>query len=174
MTNVRKPIQNKERWILLALFTCIALFTTIDIIADLQDNLPTEHYIHELGLLALALSAALYQMRLIWSRDQQIAVYTSKVAELEHERLQFRERFSKVKNEFSSVVDQQFEAWNLTPVEKDIALLLIKGLSMKEVAQTRQTSEGTVRQQAAAIYKKSGLSGRQELAAIFLDELFSI
>ena len=45
---------------------------------------------------------------------------------------------------------------------------------MKEIADIRQTHEKTVRQQATTIYRKSGLSGRQELAAFFLEDILSI
>ena len=173
MTKVRNILLKYERLILISLFILIALFTTVDIIADLDEQLPLEHFVHELGLLALALVAITYQILLIWDRDRKIKSISVQIKELEAEKQEFRDRFSKVKSEFSDIIDQQFNSWQLSTVEKDIALLLIKGLSMKEIAATRHTTEGTVRQQAAAIYKKSGLSGRQELAAIFLDELFS-
>lgn len=52
-----------------------------------------------------------------------------------------------------------------------MALLLLRGLSHKEVAQQRGTSEGTVRQQALSVYRKSGLGGRSALAAFFLQGL---
>jgi DNA-binding NarL/FixJ family response regulator len=52
-----------------------------------------------------------------------------------------------------------------------VALLLLKGLSHKEVAGLREVSETTVRQQARAIYRKAGLSGRHDLAAFFLEDL---
>ena len=68
-------------------------------------------------------------------------------------------------------IDHQFERWVLTPAEREIALLLLKGLSHKQVATVRQTTERTVRQQALAIYRKAGLSGRTELAAFFLEDL---
>jgi DNA-binding NarL/FixJ family response regulator len=35
----------------------------------------------------------------------------------------------------------------------------------------RQTSERTVRQQALSIYRKSGLTGRSDLAAFFLEDV---
>jgi DNA-binding NarL/FixJ family response regulator len=54
-----------------------------------------------------------------------------------------------------------------------VALLLVKGLALKDVAQVRATSERTVRQQSLAIYRKSGLAGRAELAAFFLEDLLS-
>jgi hypothetical protein len=48
---------------------------------------------------------------------------------------------------------------------------LLKGFSHKEIARLRRTSEMTVRQQATAVYQKSGLGGRAELSAFFLDDL---
>jgi DNA-binding CsgD family transcriptional regulator len=71
-----------------------------------------------------------------------------------------------------SAIEDQFRVWRLTPAEVDIAGLMLKGASLKEIALARDTSEATIRQQAQAIYRKSGLSGRAELSAYFLDSLF--
>ncbi len=70
-------------------------------------------------------------------------------------------------------IQAEFRAWGLTLAEADVAGLLLKGASMKEIALARDTSEATIRQQAQAIYRKSGLSGRAELQAYFLDSLFA-
>ncbi|MGL4235609.1 helix-turn-helix transcriptional regulator [Tabrizicola sp.] len=69
-------------------------------------------------------------------------------------------------------IETQFKAWQLTPAEIDIAGLMLKGASLKEIALARDTSEATIRQQAQSIYRKSGLSGRAELSAYFLESLF--
>lgn len=71
----------------------------------------------------------------------------------------------------SAAIDQQLEHWSLSPAEKAVALLLLKGLSHKEIAVIREVNETTVRQQARAIYRKAGLSGRNDLAAFFLEDL---
>ena len=173
MTNVRFKIASKERLILVGLFSIIVISISVDIYGDIQEDLPVKHFVHELGLLSLSLVAAIYQMLLIFRRDKAISQFTSRINDLESEKAAFKQQFSKVKDDFTQVLDQQFLSWGLSPVEKDIALLLIKGMGMKEISQTRNTSEGTVRQQAATIYRKSGLIGRKELAAFFLDELFS-
>jgi DNA-binding CsgD family transcriptional regulator len=68
-------------------------------------------------------------------------------------------------------IDRQFQRWGLSPAEREVALLLVKGLSHKEAAEVRATSERTVRQQALAVYRKAGLAGRAELAAFFLEDL---
>jgi DNA-binding NarL/FixJ family response regulator len=68
-------------------------------------------------------------------------------------------------------VDAQFRAWQLTPAEREVALLLLKGYSHKHVASATGRSERTARQHATAVYQKAGLGSRAELAAYFLEDL---
>jgi DNA-binding NarL/FixJ family response regulator len=70
-------------------------------------------------------------------------------------------------------IRDQFAAWKLTDSEADIALLMLKGLTQKEIAHLRGSEESTVRQQAAAVYRKSGLANRSELGAYFLEDLLA-
>ncbi|MBF9033889.1 helix-turn-helix transcriptional regulator [Rhodobacterales bacterium HKCCE2091] len=72
---------------------------------------------------------------------------------------------------FMDVVEERFAAWGLTPAERDVALFALKGLSLGEIAAVRQTSEGTVKAQTNAIYRKAGVSGRTQLLSLFVDEL---
>jgi DNA-binding CsgD family transcriptional regulator len=68
-------------------------------------------------------------------------------------------------------IDRQFHVWGLTPAEREVALMLLKGHSHKHIAAVTDRSERTVRQHAAAVYQKAGLAGRAELAAFFLEDL---
>lgn len=70
-------------------------------------------------------------------------------------------------------IRQQFGRWHLTAAEGDVALLLLKGLSSKEIALVRGSSERTVREQARSVYAKAGLNGRAALSAYFLEDLLS-
>ena len=72
---------------------------------------------------------------------------------------------------FGELLAEKFELWSLTPAEKDVALFAIKGMSTAEIAGLRETSEGTVKAQTAAIYRKAGVSGRSQLLSLFIDEL---
>lgn len=74
----------------------------------------------------------------------------------------------------SRCIEDQFETWGLTPAEADVAGLLLKGATLREIAILRRTSEATIRQQAGAVYRKSGLGSRSELSAYFLEDLFTI
>ena len=73
----------------------------------------------------------------------------------------------------AAAIDKQFGRWQLTAAEREIGLLLLKGLSHREVAELRQTSEATVRQQALALYRKAGLRSRSDLSAFFLEDLLA-
>lgn len=68
-------------------------------------------------------------------------------------------------------IEQQFDLWNLTAAEREIAMLLLKGLRLSDIAVARGTSERTVRQQAQTVYKKAKLDGRCELAAYFIEDV---
>ncbi len=69
------------------------------------------------------------------------------------------------------IIRERFDAWGLTPAERDVALFAIKGLTTKEIAALRRTSEGTVKAQTNAIYRKAGVSSRAQLLGLFVEEL---
>nr|WP_246849228.1 helix-turn-helix transcriptional regulator [Rubellimicrobium arenae] len=74
---------------------------------------------------------------------------------------------------FMDLLEERFALWGLTPAERDVALFAIKGMSTTEIAKMRQTSEGTVKAQTAAIYRKAGVSGRPQLLSLFIDDLIA-
>ncbi|MFK8019998.1 MAG: helix-turn-helix transcriptional regulator [Pseudomonadales bacterium] len=83
----------------------------------------------------------------------------------------WKERASDLLQGLGQKIDEQLNDWKLSVAEKEIALLLIKGIPLKELAALRGTSERTVRQQASKVYSKANLDGRAELAAFFLEDL---
>ncbi len=74
---------------------------------------------------------------------------------------------------FAELLEQRFGEWGLTPSERDVAWFTIKGFSLAEIARLRQTSEGTVKAQSNAIYRKAGVGGRTQLLSLFLEDLMS-
>jgi len=72
---------------------------------------------------------------------------------------------------FHAVIEQHFAQWQLTAAERDVALLSIKGVPMADIARMRQTRDGTIKAQTAAIYRKAGVSSRAELLSVFVEEL---
>lgn len=72
---------------------------------------------------------------------------------------------------FAELMEERFVEWGLTPAERDVALFSIKGLSLQDIAGMRDTSEGTVKAQTNAIYRKAGVSGRVQLLSLFVEDL---
>lgn len=74
---------------------------------------------------------------------------------------------------FMDVLEEHFTTWALTPAERDVALFAIKGMSTAEMASLRGVSDGTIKAQTNAIYRKAGVTGRTQLLSVFIDELIA-
>lgn len=163
---------------LLIAFACIGLLTALDLVFDLSGGSKVGHVIVEgavslsglVGAIVMAgrLRLVLRQARAARSEAADLAARL-KVTEAEAAR--WRTEAHDLLNGLGAALDRQFERWQLSPAEKEVALLLLKGLSHKELAEVRSITEATARQQARAVYKKAGLSGRSDLAAFFLEDL---
>jgi DNA-binding CsgD family transcriptional regulator len=81
------------------------------------------------------------------------------------------ERLRRASGAFMDLLAERFEDWGLTPAERDVALFAIKGMSTAEIATLRSTSEGTVKAQTNAIYRKAGVTGRPQLLSLFIEDL---
>lgn len=135
-------------------------FFIYDIIGDLISGEDGFFHIAIELIVFIAISIVLYfEIKHVKSLGTEIEVEKTKTARLAGELL--------------SVMKEQFSKWKLTPSEFEVALLLIKGLSMKEIALARHVKEKTVRSQATNIYSKSGYAGRHELAAHFIEDLMN-
>ncbi|MCT4575846.1 LuxR C-terminal-related transcriptional regulator [Donghicola sp.] len=80
-------------------------------------------------------------------------------------------RLRAASREFMELLEERFLEWGLTPAERDVALFAFKGLSTAEIAGMRNTSEGTVKAQTAAIYRKASVSGRAQLMSVIIEDL---
>ncbi|MEM8822300.1 MAG: LuxR C-terminal-related transcriptional regulator [Pseudomonadota bacterium] len=72
---------------------------------------------------------------------------------------------------FAELLEQRFNEWQLTPAERDVALFAVKGMTLTEIAGLRGTSEGTIKAQSAAVYRKAGVASRAQLVSHFVEEL---
>ena len=87
------------------------------------------------------------------------------------DRNRAQERLRRASGAFLDLLEERFVEWALTPAERDVALFAIKGMSTAEISVLRATSEGTVKAQTNAIYRKAGVSGRSQLLSLFIDDL---
>ena len=128
-----------------------------------------------IALIAFALLGALSTASLVNRRKSSLREQSLKTA-LDEKELAFTEFINSGTTKNSADVtlhiDAELNRWGLSETEKDIAWLILKGFSFLEVAEMRERSERTIRQQAGAIYAKSGLRSRAELSAYFLEDMF--
>ncbi len=74
---------------------------------------------------------------------------------------------------FLDLLEDSFARWGLTPSERDVALLSVKGVPVAEIAAMRRTQAGTVKAQCAAVYRKAGVNSRAELLSLFIEDLMA-
>jgi DNA-binding CsgD family transcriptional regulator len=124
-----------------------------------------------LGLIVAALATEALLWRGWWRSRRTLIETRNVLAERSAERDAWRASADAALAGLGKAISERFAGWGLTPVEREIALLLLKGRSHKQIAYTTGRSERTVRQHAVAVYQKSGLNGRAELAAFFLEDI---
>lgn len=150
----------------------------VDLLLDAPDSVWSVHVLFEVGMVVSSLvfavvlfrgwrrsAATLSRTRLSLEESQRL------VAQRQAERDTWRQSAESALAGFSEAINCQFDAWQLTRAERDVALLILKGAGHKQAAAQLARSERTVRQHAVAVYRKAGLQGRAELAAFFLQDL---
>ena len=157
------------------IITVILGFVTLlmlgDIALDLIGGSSTQHIVVEGVTLALC-AAGLFHLTREYLEIKRANVELKRSLEQTREDLKsWKQDADKYLLGLGEAIDKQMTKWELTPAEKEIGLLILKGLSFKEIADVRSTSERTTRQQSLEIYRKSGLSGRAEFSAFFLEDL---
>lgn len=157
--------------LLLMAFALIAVLIGWDLVSDYAEGVEPLHVVVELTLLLLAAVMFGYVLTTVVRARRRLARLHDRLDSTQVESQQWRERYQSAIQGLSEGIHEQFKAWQLSKAEAEIALLLLKGLSLKEVAAVRETQERTAREQARAVYRKAGLSGRSELSAFFLEDL---
>jgi DNA-binding CsgD family transcriptional regulator len=163
--------------VLIAFVIVIAL-AAADVLGDLREGTTMRHVVLEIGAVVAALVGAVLVARQLIpllrrgrAAEHELERLAARLAATEAEAARWRTEAGDLLRGLGAALDQQFERWALSPAEKEVALLLLKGLSHKEIADVRSIADATARQQARAVYKKAGLSGRNDLAAFFLEDL---
>ena len=151
----------RRQTVALSVFLLIQTLGTVffvgDVIGDLRADPVSGHFIFEAlvtAALVLGIIFGAYALRrtieLLRAQEQALAV---------------------ARGALSDVIDRQFQAWALTPAERDVGFLALKGLDVAEIAELRGAAQGTVRAQLTRIYSKAGVSGRAQFAAFFVEDL---
>jgi DNA-binding CsgD family transcriptional regulator len=147
----------------------------LETVTQTEEITPLELFGDAMSLLltiGAAVGVALLLQRIHAQHEEQMALTRDLAiarAEGDAWRTKVQSHLAGLKGE----MDKQFEDWGMTAAEREVGLLILKGLSHKEIAVLRATTDATVRQQAQAIYRKAGLPGKTAFSAYFLEDLFA-
>jgi DNA-binding CsgD family transcriptional regulator len=144
---------------------------TIDLVMDQPERWLSFHVVFETLMLAGALVMATTLWLGWWRSAHSAATLRESLERQREERDAWKASAQAALEGLGHAIDAQFTTWRLTPTEREVALMLLKGYEHKEIAGLTGRSERTVRQHAGAVYEKAGLAGRAELAAYFLHDL---
>jgi DNA-binding CsgD family transcriptional regulator len=167
----RTDVPSATLVLVITLFGAIAVMIGVDLAADARAGTAITHLLTESGVMVGALVGAAVLWRQVAATGRRLAQLSVDLEAARREAERFRTEAREALRGLSEAIDRQFTRWSLTPAEREIGLLLLKGLSHKEIAAARSTGETTIRQQALSIYRKSGLHSRTELSAFFLEDL---
>lgn len=169
---------NRDERLLKRLFIGAGLFflfmggsSFVDIFHDRADDLSQQHLLMEVVTLFISLAGAAFFINSTMKLIQKNAELHAEVKKGRVENEAYRKKMQQFSEGLSQAIDEEFNQWLLTETEKQVGLLILKGLSIKSIAEILGTSEKTTRHHCSSIYKKSGLGGRSELSAYFLEDL---
>src|SRR6056300_2066996 len=110
----------------LNLFLSFALmiFFVVDVITDIVNNAPRDIHFYLEGFFVIALVYILiFQIKEI--RTMEVEIETS------HQELEV------LKGGLTREIEKQFNSWQLTPSEKEVAWLILKGISYSDIAKVK-------------------------------------
>jgi DNA-binding CsgD family transcriptional regulator len=164
-------LNQKERFVVAAVLAFIAIMVGVDLFTDAKEGMVFWHVMVEGSIALVALFGVFYMLQGAAEMKHRLEKEITDFANYKKESELWRAESRKYLDGLSKAIDQQLSKWNLSTAEKEVAFLLLKGMSLKEIAEIRNTAEKTARVQAIAIYSKAGLAGRSELSAFFLEDL---
>jgi len=161
----------KATWILLVWSGIFAVLVAMDLVNDYQSGSTGRHLILEGILFAFSGGVFVMGLRQLTQARQEVTVLKSDLDRVHYEKERWKKETHQLLEGLSQKIEEQFSQWHLTPAEKEVGFLLLKGLTLKEIADIRKTRLKTVQQQSQSIYQRTGLASRSELAAFFLEDL---
>lgn len=146
--------------ILIVVQALCALFFISDLVGDvmIEDHGRLHLNLETIAALALCAGVALMMLEL---RDML-------------RRMETLDRgIRAARGDMADLIARFFDEWGLTPSEREVAMLILKGFDNETIATMRGVATGTVRAQTTRIYAKADVDGRSQLFSVFMEELLT-
>jgi hypothetical protein len=152
------PSERRSVFLSLGLFLGIALLIGADLLEDSTYGVDASHLFVEGGAVLMALIGVGGLGRRALSLSKQKKALEQKTESLEGEAAALRDEADELRTKLTvssaeaerwraeakelvkglaSAIDREFERWGLSPAEREVGLLLLKGLSHQEIADVR-------------------------------------
>ena len=165
-------LYKKERRIVSWGLVVVVVFAVQDFLEDLGEGKDWLMVVTDVLYVSLMIALLVYIWKLApLAETRRNQLLNTQIDKHFQDAEEWRDQAKKLIDGLGQLISQQFAQWKLSNAEQEVAVMLLKGYSLKEIASMRETGEKTVRQQATRIYAKAGLSGRAELSAFFLEDL---
>ncbi|NOD47614.1 MULTISPECIES: LuxR C-terminal-related transcriptional regulator [unclassified Ruegeria] len=149
-------------WSLFAVQALCSVYFLLDIVLDFWPN--SSFFLAESDLVELLVTVALIG---------GLAFTTIELRSMLNRQSKLEDQMKVASGAFGEVLEARFQSWSLTQAERDVGILAIKGFAIAEIAEIRDTKQGTIKAQCASIYRKAGVSGRLQLLSLFVDDLLA-
>jgi len=157
--------------LLILILAVIILGNLFDFIVDSSRGASGLHLAEEGAIILISTGVILWLVAGIRRQQRELEQIRRELAEHRESDDRASGAVVEARRRLGDAIREQFRAWKLTDSEQEVGLLLLKGLSFKEIAALRQTREKTVRAQASGIYQKAGVSGRHAFSAWFIEDI---
>ncbi len=163
----------KDKFITIGLLL-IMILNLADLIADISMNVPLWHIFSEAAIVMVSGFMAAFLIIEMRRRTRTLKKLSRQLKEAKHQHDKISEQFKTARHDYFKAIESQFNEWQLSTSEQEVALLILKGLSISDIAIIRATKDKTVRHQASAIYRKAQIEGRHELSAWFMEDFITV
>lgn len=146
------------------LLGCMAFFV-IDVIVDI-----VEHVLSRTPYGPSELLHLVFEILAVGGLSYAVLTLRAYLRLTRAEAARSKETIQMLRGNFDAVLREKFDEWGLTAAERDVTLLIIRGLSGAEIAAARNTAQGTIKAQSTSIFRKIGVGSKTELMSAIIDE----
>jgi DNA-binding CsgD family transcriptional regulator len=163
-----RPIRRGAVFLGMALLLFCMAFFSFDVVADI-----VEHVLGNVPYNAGELFHLIFEMLAVVGLGYAVITLRAYLRVIQSEAERSRETIHMLRGNFDEVLRDKFEDWGLTTAERDVTLLIIRGLSVADIAAARNTAPGTIKAQSTSIFRKIGVGSKTELMSAIIDEFLS-
>ena len=162
------------RIILILLLMAMIVFGILDLYDDSLHGLDLSHMLFESSFILVCLWAIVVLFRGVTRQKNQFEELVRSESGIRKAFEEWKTKTRSLRENLRKNFEQQFDEWNFSKAEREVAFLILRGYSFDQVSSLLSKSERTVRKQAGSLYEKSGFHNRAEFVGFFLESIFEL